>query len=77
VKMEPTRCPETSVKNYHTTRRNIPEESRSRQHRGGSLKSKLACSWTSYDLQAGEMQRRRIPRRGHELGRPLRNQGEP
>jgi hypothetical protein len=29
VKMGPTRCPETSVNNYHTTPRNIPEERRS------------------------------------------------
>jgi hypothetical protein len=26
VKMGPIRCPETSVNNYHTTPRNIPEE---------------------------------------------------
>ena len=29
VKIGPTRCPETSVNNYHTTPRNIPEERRS------------------------------------------------
>jgi hypothetical protein len=29
-KMGPVRCPETSVNNYHTTPRNIPEERRSR-----------------------------------------------
>jgi hypothetical protein len=28
VKMGPTRCPETSVNNYHTTPRNTPEERR-------------------------------------------------
>jgi hypothetical protein len=28
------------VNNYHTTPRNIPEERKSHQHRGGSLKSK-------------------------------------
>jgi hypothetical protein len=33
------RCPETSVIKYHTTPRNTPEERRSHQHRGGSLKS--------------------------------------
>ena len=32
-------CPETSVKVYHSTLRNSPEERRSHQHRGGSLKS--------------------------------------
>jgi hypothetical protein len=40
--MEPIRCPETSVKDYHSTLRNIPEERRAHQHRGGSLKSRLA-----------------------------------
>jgi hypothetical protein len=35
--------PETSVNNYHTTPRNIPEEHRSHQHRGGSLRSRLRC----------------------------------
>jgi hypothetical protein len=29
VKMGPIRCPETSVNNYHTTPRNIPEERKS------------------------------------------------
>jgi hypothetical protein len=36
----PTRFPETSVNNYHTTPRNMPEEGTSRQHRGGNLKSR-------------------------------------
>ena len=40
LKMGPIRRPETSVKDYHSTLRNIPEERRSHQHRGGSLKSK-------------------------------------
>jgi hypothetical protein len=31
---------ETSVHNYHTTPRNIPEERRSHQHHGGSLKAR-------------------------------------
>jgi hypothetical protein len=35
------RCPETSVKYYHSTLRNIPEERRSHQHGGGSLKSRI------------------------------------
>jgi hypothetical protein len=35
--------PETSVKDYHLTLRNIPEERRSHQHRGGSLKSRKKC----------------------------------
>jgi hypothetical protein len=42
LKMRPTR-PETSVNNYHTTPRNTPEERRSHQHRGGSLKSRMDC----------------------------------
>jgi hypothetical protein len=29
LKMGPIRCPETSVNNYHTTPRNIPEERKS------------------------------------------------
>jgi hypothetical protein len=32
----------TSVKDYHSTLRNTPEERRSQQHRGGSLKSRKA-----------------------------------
>ena len=36
--MGPIGCPETSVNNYHTTPRNITEERRAHQHRGGSLK---------------------------------------
>jgi hypothetical protein len=31
--MGPIRCPETSVKDYHSTLRNTPEERRSHQHR--------------------------------------------
>jgi hypothetical protein len=38
-KMRPIHCPETSVKDYHSTLRYTPEESRSHQRRGGSLKS--------------------------------------
>jgi hypothetical protein len=38
LKMGPIRCPETSVKGYHSTLRNTPEERRSHQHRGGRLK---------------------------------------
>jgi hypothetical protein len=46
----PTRCTETSVNNYHTKPRNIPEERRSRQHRGGSLKARLhrVIFWTPF-----------------------------
>ena len=39
--MGPLDCPETSVRNYHSTLRNIPEECRSHLHRGGSLKSRI------------------------------------
>jgi hypothetical protein len=48
-KMGPIRCPETSVKSYHTTIRNIPEEHRSHQHGGWSLKS-LIRVWTGMSL---------------------------
>jgi hypothetical protein len=39
LKMGPIRYAETSVNNYHTTPRNIPEDCSSYQHRGGRLKS--------------------------------------
>jgi hypothetical protein len=42
LKMGPIGCPETSVQNYHSTLRNIPEERRYHLHRGGSLKSDMA-----------------------------------
>jgi hypothetical protein len=41
LKMGPIRCPETSVKDYHSTLRNNKEERRTHQHRGGSLKSRF------------------------------------
>jgi hypothetical protein len=44
LKMGPIRCPETSVKDYHSTLRNTPEEHRSLQHRGRSLKSRKCNS---------------------------------
>jgi len=34
-------CPETSVRNYYSTLRNIPEQRKSHLHRGGSLKSHI------------------------------------
>jgi hypothetical protein len=43
LKMGPTGCHETSVTYYQSTLRNIPEERRSRLHRGGSLKSCISC----------------------------------
>ena len=36
-----TRCPETSLKDYHSTLRNTPEDRRSHQYRGRSLKSRM------------------------------------
>ena len=39
LKMGPIGCPETSVNNYGSTLRNIPEERRSHLHRGSSVKS--------------------------------------
>jgi hypothetical protein len=41
VRMEPIRCPETSVNNYHKTSCNNPKDRRFQQHRGGSLKSSV------------------------------------
>jgi hypothetical protein len=43
LKIGPIRCPETSVKSYHSTLRNTPEERTSHQHCGGSLKSLDVC----------------------------------
>jgi len=40
LKMGAVGCPETSVWNYHTMLRNIPEKRRSHLHRGGSLSSR-------------------------------------
>jgi hypothetical protein len=40
LKMRPIGCPETSVANYQSTVRNIPEEWRSHLYRGGSPKSR-------------------------------------
>jgi hypothetical protein len=36
LKMGPIRCPETSVKYFHPSLRNTPEESRSHQHQAGN-----------------------------------------
>jgi hypothetical protein len=41
LKMGPICRPETSIKDYYSTLRNIPEERRSHQHRGVSLKSRM------------------------------------
>ena len=54
LKMGPIDCPETSVQNYHSTLRNILEQPRSHQHRGGSLKPRnkrknLVYKLTSYN----------------------------
>ena len=40
LKMGPIGFPETSVKDYNSTLRNIPEEWRSHQHRGGNLNAR-------------------------------------
>jgi hypothetical protein len=49
--MGPIGCPETSIKDYHTTPRNIPEERRSHQYRGGSLKSQTEKSDRFWHVQ--------------------------
>jgi hypothetical protein len=43
--------PEKSVKDYHSTLRNIPEERRSHQYRGGTLKSRI-----KWEVMTGQMQ---------------------
>jgi hypothetical protein len=48
LKMGPICCPEKSLKNYHTTPCNIPEECRSHQHNGGSLKSRLERNYYTF-----------------------------
>jgi hypothetical protein len=40
--MGPIGCPETSVRNYHYSLRNNPEERSSQLPRGGSLKSRIS-----------------------------------
>jgi hypothetical protein len=49
LKMGPMGCPETSLRNYHSTLRNIPEERIPHLHRSGSLKSRIGslCKHTS------------------------------
>jgi hypothetical protein len=49
VKMGPIRFPETSVNNYHTTQRNIPEERISHQHRDGSPTSRSSFQFSPHD----------------------------
>jgi hypothetical protein len=43
--LEPIRCVETSIQDYHSTLRNITEEHMSHGHRGGSLKSGMVDVW--------------------------------
>jgi hypothetical protein len=43
LEMGPICCTETSVRNYHYSLRNNPEERSPRLLRGGSLKSRTAC----------------------------------
>ena len=50
LKIVQIRCPEASVKDYHSTLRHTPEERKSHQHRGGSLKRDLSVS----NSQAGQ-----------------------
>jgi hypothetical protein len=46
--MAPICCPNTSLKNYHTTPCNNPEDHRFHQHRGGSLKSRAVAVYLNY-----------------------------
>jgi hypothetical protein len=41
LKIGPIGCPETSIRNWHSMLRKIPEEGRSHVHRGTSLKSRI------------------------------------
>jgi hypothetical protein len=51
LRMGPICCPETSVKDYHSTLRYTPEERKSHQHRGGSLKSLKVRVFYIFNLQ--------------------------
>jgi hypothetical protein len=57
--MEPIHCPETSVHDYHSTLRDIPEQRRSHQHRGGNMKSQISYMFQPMldHLQARTMNR--------------------
>ena len=48
--MGPTGYPETSIRNYDTTLRNIPDERTSHLHRGGSLKTRKNSQFTTSRL---------------------------
>jgi hypothetical protein len=48
--MRPIGCPETSVRNYHYTLRNSPEDSSSQLLRGGSLKSHIVLLLIKIEL---------------------------
>jgi hypothetical protein len=50
----PIRCPETSVKAYYSTLRNIPEGSISHQHRGGGRKSRIILH-VSWHVEANQL----------------------
>ena len=58
---------ETSVRNYHSTLRNAPEEHRSHQHRGGSMKELIASEnclsdcWEVKENVQGNSPANRIP----------------
>ena len=56
--MGPIGCPETSVRNYRSTLRNIPEERRSHLHRGGSLKSRMKITLLKPTLVVSAADRR-------------------
>jgi len=49
--MGPKGCPGTSVRNYHYTLRNDPEEHSSHLLGGGSLKSFLYVFWRVTEVQ--------------------------
>jgi hypothetical protein len=50
LKVGSTGCPETSVWNYHTMRRNIPRERTSHLYLIGSLKSRTAVRFSHVAL---------------------------
>jgi hypothetical protein len=59
LKMWPIDCPGTSIHNYHSTLRNMPEGCRFHPHRGGNLKSRkeqwLPVANTNWNTHAFSM----------------------
>jgi hypothetical protein len=60
LKIELRGCPETSLRNYHSTLRKIPKERRSHLHRVVSLKSRTVWMFLNFMRIGGHRLRRNI-----------------